>query len=677
MRHLFQTDRDSLRRIGPLIQKKAVAVTIIMVVAGSSSPPRKQPPNKRRTFSYHRRPTKAPSEQRSISAYLHERSDRNAASKKRKVVPKKRSHLTYTREEQVEPPWNVLRQKHPSHVPTSAAMISIAEPPRQYHRLPWHASTPAPPPPQLDLSSSCDDDLSEWNAELAALTRYIQLTAEELQLRHAFIQQLEQRFLRSAQQCCRVFGSFATTPICTFQSDLDLAVWDAPIATSSTPANVAPTTNGTNGATHHEPSAASAPPPAGTTDPAPRVEKWRLALAAVDDAPIPSTEEISKEEEADSRRTMDMMSWKYDPDILYCGEGPPDEDYDSEEEEDSADPMTSYEERPILPVAERHHNSSMHVSWYASSSSAKVHSTVLPTYRKVQVVDTLSTLCSRLRKKSHRRTMAIQHITLIKTAKVPIIKIQTTHGFSVDICVGGFGTDTSLYAQEQMHRYPHSFVPVVLVLKTLLVQHRLDEPYTGGLGSYKLYILVAHHIHLHLQRQKDPQDREHYPWMVLYTFLYRYGYGTEEVSRSSSWKRRKRSEETWAGDQSYPTTPLSQFVPFHAQDGPNSTTCADLSNVYKLNECLSLFRKCYQRLNEQIQSSQRKTSLLAHVICPWTLQKDREQVLKQIPSAKEPQEQPPAARRPPSAPSPLQQRDRTLEEIVAGYGMRVEDLTSP
>lgn len=39
-----------------------------------------------------------------------------------------------------------------------------------------------------------------------------------------------------------------------------------------------------------------------------------------------------------------------------------------------------------------------------------------------------------------------------------------------------------------------SFAPIVLILKVLMVQQGLDKPFTGGLGSYKLYVLVAHHV---------------------------------------------------------------------------------------------------------------------------------------------------------------------------------------
>ena len=39
-----------------------------------------------------------------------------------------------------------------------------------------------------------------------------------------------------------------------------------------------------------------------------------------------------------------------------------------------------------------------------------------------------------------------------------------------------------------------SFAPIVLLLKVLMAQQDFDKPFTGGLGSYKLYVLVAYHV---------------------------------------------------------------------------------------------------------------------------------------------------------------------------------------
>jgi hypothetical protein len=782
-------------------------IVVTMVVP---SPPRKQPPVKptnRRSFSYRRSktpPDQRPKteQQRSVSAYLHATNARIQKAKQKtkqeaqKPQSKKRppvklvdrSHLSYTRgndcvpekdtrqgrlESPEFPCWNVLRfpEAPSSDMPCSLARIAVSSvlPDDKFRSVYNHTISKKAPSrysPEMHRilfpEANTPPLLREWNQELAALTQYIQLTPEEMQLRHTFIERLEQQFLAVHQKRAQVFGSFATSPICTFQSDLDLALWDAPlVATHTTVAatfvSVAALPDAAVKRDDHRTNTEPSSLPSSKSDPLPPkkipkellVEKWKLALAAVDAPTAPNSSSSSDvvvhtvatpldhDHDGSPRKEQIIQKYKWPvletidltsdddnkADIIavaegitldYCGAEELPVDDDGSSDHDSADPMTSYEDRPLPQhptgaYSERQRDHSIHVSWYASSKPIGIpppqnaptwnNHHPMPAYRKAQVVETLSALCSSLRKKAHRRDMAIQHITLIKTAKVPIIKIQTTHGFPVDIAVAGFGTDTSLYAQKQMARYPHSFVPVVIVLKTLLAQHRLDEPYTGGLGSYKLYILVAHHIFMHLQQQKDSEDREYYPIIMLYTFLYRYGYGQEEEHRS--WKRKKLSDNSMT-EWSYPTTPLCQYIPFTAQDGIGSSTCADLSNVYKLKECLSLFRTCFQRLNHQIHNvisqppevddptSGPSTSLLAHLICPWKLKQDRLQVL-----AKTKWSTTTAMTRPPPPPSrgsrnerrgrphgkqsnALEQcEDRTLEEIVAGYGIRVEDLTSP
>jgi hypothetical protein len=48
-----------------------------------------------------------------------------------------------------------------------------------------------------------------------------------------------------------------------------------------------------------------------------------------------------------------------------------------------------------------------------------------------------------------------------------------------------------------------SFSPVVLLLKIVMAQQGLDKPFTGGLGSYKLYVLVAYHVSMECDHSFD------------------------------------------------------------------------------------------------------------------------------------------------------------------------------
>lgn len=124
----------------------------------------------------------------------------------------------------------------------------------------------------------------------------------------------------------------------------------------------------------------------------------------------------------------------------------------------------------------------------------------------------------------------------------------------------------------------------------MLAQNDLDAPFTGGLGSYKLYVLVAFHIQNHLSR--GGTDR---PGEVLLSFLYRYGGGHH--------KNMKQKRNSYQDDDQSLVTFLSQDTPLHAIcNGPDSNNAgaasgtADLSNVYRLDSVVNLFRRCWELL---------------------------------------------------------------------------------
>lgn len=150
----------------------------------------------------------------------------------------------------------------------------------------------------------------------------------------------------------------------------------------------------------------------------------------------------------------------------------------------------------------------------------------------------------------------------------------------MNIALGGHnGIDTSHFAKMQCEKYK-SFASVVLILKMLLRQMDLDKPFTGGIGSYKLYVLVAYHLQRHIQL--GGQDR---PSEVLLTFLYRFG-------------NKKESEYT---------TPLSRelVIPIHTPSTKvktleNAEGFADLSSIFKIDTCVALFQKSYDKLQKQV-----------------------------------------------------------------------------
>ena len=98
----------------------------------------------------------------------------------------------------------------------------------------------------------------------------------------------------------------------------------------------------------------------------------------------------------------------------------------------------------------------------------------------------------------------IKEHQFISTATVPVIKLKfrgdcfnSKTDYSVDITL----TDNSVDEHFQKGFQTINFVqtsfnqtkilkPVCLILKNLLRTHSLNEPYTGGLGSFALFVLV-------------------------------------------------------------------------------------------------------------------------------------------------------------------------------------------
>ena len=178
---------------------------------------------------------------------------------------------------------------------------------------------------------------------------------------------------------------------------------------------------------------------------------------------------------------------------------------------------------------------------------------------------------------------------------------MSTYGVEIDIAVGGHnGMDTRRYAASQVDRY-HSFAPVVLFLKVLLEQHDLDKPFTGGLGSYKLYVLVSYHLQHHLEMGGSDRPSE-----VLMSLLFRYGcvrgHNVAHACRKS----------------------LSVNTVLHCDSGGE----ADLSNVFKVEQIVQLMHRCWERLWSRVQkyrSSDASSipSFLSTIINPTRLQSDR------------------------------------------------------
>jgi hypothetical protein len=290
----------------------------------------------------------------------------------------------------------------------------------------------------------------------------------------------------------------------------------------------------------------------------------------------------------------------------------------------SSDTETEYED------GEPCDTSGMEVSMSATPSSRERAAVTINKETRELCIDALKRIKRKLQKQVRMNRRDGQGCQLIK-ARVPIVKLELP-AFEVDVAIAGCnGADTAAYSGDQVARFRRcdtcdahfycatpvahsprvdlnvravfSFAPVVLFLKILLHQNKLDVPFEGGLGSYKLYVLVAYHIEKHLEQ--GGTDR---PGEVLLAFLFRYG----KVPRSYIGKS--------ASDVF--RTHLSVTSTIECGGG-----CADLSNVYLIQNCLRLFDLAWHRLQSKFVSSRGHPppSFLDSLVDSALLRRERDQ----------------------------------------------------
>lgn len=188
------------------------------------------------------------------------------------------------------------------------------------------------------------------------------------------------------------------------------------------------------------------------------------------------------------------------------------------------------------------------------------------------------------------------------------------------------GVDTINYKTAQVQHYDNS-ATVVLFLKILLEQVKLDKPFTGGIGSYKLYVLLAYHFekHLTLGGKDTPEE-------MLLSFFFRFGNVGDAYDGHDNDRTRINSEAF--------TQITSQSI-IRSNGGE-----ADLSSAFRIDECVAIFGMCFQRLMLQLQRQpdsgdsvdgrEKCTSVLGCIINADALEFTREGCIKMVDMFQEP-----------------------------------------
>ncbi|KAG7366439.1 hypothetical protein IV203_029109 [Nitzschia inconspicua] len=260
--------------------------------------------------------------------------------------------------------------------------------------------------------------------------------------------------------------------------------------------------------------------------------------------------------------------------------------------------MVSLSSATTCSGADGFDDSGMEVSYTVSKMTTSNFNSGPTGRNRTAVVNALYKIAKRM--KPYATTLHVR-----KKAKVPIINFQSHFGFEVDIAMGGHnGTDTSSYASIQVSRFK-CFPAIVVLLKMLLSEHNLDKPFTGGIGSFSLYVLVAHHLEEHLLEGGNDDAAE-----ALITFFFRYGARRQNFARM----------------ESSSCTLLSQEVMVSTYDGGST----DLSSSYQIDSIVKLFELCHRALIKKLSGELRQgESILQYILNPFKLEIGRIQARQQ------------------------------------------------
>lgn len=132
-----------------------------------------------------------------------------------------------------------------------------------------------------------------------------------------------------------------------------------------------------------------------------------------------------------------------------------------------------------------------------------------------------------------KRNGITSHVTIIAKAKVPILKFVSNHGrLQVDISINqanglisgkiiaGFLNQMIPCAKEKESKALRS---LIMITKAFLSQRKLNEVYTGGLGSYSVVCLAVSFLQMHPKIRRGEIDPEKNLGVLVVEFFELYG----------------------------------------------------------------------------------------------------------------------------------------------------------
>uniref|UniRef100_A0A914MZ38 PAP-associated domain-containing protein n=1 Tax=Meloidogyne incognita TaxID=6306 RepID=A0A914MZ38_MELIC len=111
-----------------------------------------------------------------------------------------------------------------------------------------------------------------------------------------------------------------------------------------------------------------------------------------------------------------------------------------------------------------------------------------------------------------------ENIHVLDKTAFPLVKCTdqlTQLNIDINFNINGRIDRTVGWIRDKLDFMPH-LEPLLLVLKLFLAQRGLNNPYTGGLPSYALVVMLVHYLeYIRLKNKSDVSHKDSYNYMTL------------------------------------------------------------------------------------------------------------------------------------------------------------------
>ncbi|KAL7431251.1 hypothetical protein ACHAXH_007002 [Discostella pseudostelligera] len=226
----------------------------------------------------------------------------------------------------------------------------------------------------------------------------------------------------------------------------------------------------------------------------------------------------------------------------------------------------------------------------------------------------------------------LSYLEIIESARVPLVKFTVApYNLDIDVC---FDQPHGPESADLMHRFMESMPPLrplTVVLKYFLASREINKPFTGGIGSYLLQLMIVsylqHRAREDVARNWGASGRHYNLGSLLLEFLELYGvdynYITTGISvRHDGYYFAKGGQDVkspfWQ-----PTRPFSI-----AMENPLDPTSDVGAGTFKMQMIQRIFGHAFKTLLAYVSEPYEHTdSILARIIPP-TEEMERRMVLK-------------------------------------------------